>query len=256
MFLLAVTCEKYDIEVHAYCLMGNHFHLVVYCRTPVLSSAMRDLKSRYAVYFNKRYTGTGGVFEGPFVEVPILSDEQLMREIRYAHRNPFDLDPDACLATYRWSSHGIYLGLRPTPKFMCTLVGHDLFGPDYRELVERPLPTDKVQNRRQTIVAAPGGATIGHAQDRSLATIRREVAHAAGCEIADVRTRSKNGLMGVAVLIAADVGFSASEIAEPFGFTSAGAVRMAASRARRRLAAAADLRSVYDQVAVRLRRAA
>jgi len=256
LFLLSLVCKRYGIEIHAFCLMGNHFHLLPYCPSPVLSAAMRDLKSRYAKYFNARHNGSGPVFEAPFVEVPILDDEHLMVEIRYIHRNPLDLDPTACLATAPWSSHGIYLGLRPKPLWMQTRVGLELFGPSYRHNVETPRDSDKVQNTVRPIVDSPGASTIGHGAECSLAAIRQEVATAAGCELIDVRTRSHNGLIGVAVLVALDVGFSAAEIAEPFGFNSKGALHMAAKRARERLVSDPEVSLVHDQVQRRLRPAA
>ena len=63
MWILAAACKRYGIQVHAFCLMGNHFHLVLFCAEPNLSAAMRDLKSRFAKYFNCRHKGTGPVFE-------------------------------------------------------------------------------------------------------------------------------------------------------------------------------------------------
>jgi len=256
LWLLGTMCRQHNIEVHAYCLMGNHFHLVLYCPEPVLSAAMRDLKSRYARYFNERHNGSGPVFEAPFVEVPVLSDEHLQTEIRYVARNPLDLDPNICLASYRWSSHGIYLGLRPRPTWMQTRIGHELFGPSYRSDVETPRASDKIQNNVQPIVTSPGDATIGVAEDWSLAGIRREVAHAAEEDVAEVRTRSHNGLLGVAALLATAQGFTAAEIADPYGFGSPSAVRMAIKRTRKRLCTDADLGSTYELAAGRLRQAA
>lgn len=155
MYLLIATCERYRIEAQAFCLMGNHVHLVLYCPEPVLSAAMRDLKSRYAKYFHRYHKSSGPLFEAPFLEVPILTDEHLMTEVRYTHRNPLDLDATVCLATCQWSSHGIYLGLRPEPSFMNTSVVRELFGPNYRLEVERPRPNDKVQNRVRPIIDMP-----------------------------------------------------------------------------------------------------
>ena len=257
MHLLAAVCKRYGIDVHAYCLMGNHLHLVVYCPSPALSDAMRDAKSRYAKHYNQRHRGTGPVFEAPFVEVPILDDDHLLIEVRYAHRNPLDLDPNACLASYPWSSHGIYLGLRPQPHFLVTHVVHELFGPDYQRIVEEPLPHDKVQNLVRPIVRSPGERTIGQGEDWSLAGIRQEVASAAEVELVEVRTRSHNGLCGLAVVLALDVaGFTYGEIADPYGYNSADAVRMTAKRTRRRLTTDDELRHVRDLVMRRLPTAA
>ena len=262
MYLLIATCERYQIEVQAFCLMGNHVHLVLYCREPVLSSAMRDLKSRYAKYFHRHHKSSGPFFEAPFVEVPILSDEHLKTEVRYTHRNPLDLDSGVCLATCLWSSHGIYLGLRPEPPFMNTSVVRERFGPNYRLEVERPRPSDKVQNRLLPLVAlpkvtSPGEHNFSVGEDWSLAGIKREIANAAGCDLDEVRPRCHNGLLGLAVVTALDEGrFTPSEIAEPYGYSSTQAVHMAARRTRRRLEDDDDLRRVHHAVQQRHRRAA
>ncbi|MBT5757802.1 MAG: hypothetical protein HOI41_22850 [Acidimicrobiaceae bacterium] len=262
MYLLIATCERYRIEVQAFCLMGNHVHLVLYCPEPVLSAAMRDLKSRYAKYFRRYHKSSGPLFEAPFLEVPILTDEHLMTEVRYTHRNPLDLDATVCLATCQWSSHGIYLGLRPEPSFMNTSVVRELFGPNYRLEVERPRPNDKVHNRVRPIidvpkVTSPGEHNFSVGKDWSLAGIKREIANAANCELVDVRPRCHNGLLGLAVAIALDLGrFTPSEIAEPYGYSSAQAVQMAARRTRRRLEDHDDLRRVHHLVQQRHRRAA
>jgi len=233
--------------------MGNHFHLVLYCPDPILSAAMRDLKSRYAKSFHKAHNSSGPLFEAPFVEVPILDDEHLMVEVRYAHRNPLDLDPNACLASAPWSSHGIYLGLRPRPTWMQTRVVLHLFGPTYRRDVESPRDSDKVHNIVSPIVATPGDATIGAASDWSLSRIRRAVAAAADCDLVEVRPRTHNGLNGLAAVLAMDVaGFNASEIADPCGFKSAGAVRMAAHRTRTRLKNDPGLARTHREALARL----
>jgi REP element-mobilizing transposase RayT len=255
LHLLGSACDRYGLEVNAYCLMGNHLHLVVYCPDPVLSSAMRDLKSRYAVAFNKRHHGTGPVFEAPFVEVPILDDGHLITEIRYAHRNPLDLSPDTCLRSYPWSSHGVYLGLCPEPAFMNTRIGRELFGPDYRSIIETPRPQDEVQNRPMATVTSPGDVTVATTEDWSLAGIIRAVALAAECPPGDVRPGQRNGLIGAAVLVALDVGYTAAEIAEPFGYRTSGAVRMAARRARTRPDEDRDA-MIYRTVVSELRRSA
>ena len=255
--LLAAVHKRCGIEVHAYCLMGNHFHLVVFCPDPVLSAAMRDLKSRYAKYYNKRHKGTGAVFEAPFVEVPVLDDEHLKKEIRYVHRNPLDLDPHACLADFPWSSHGVYLGLRPQPRFMRTRIVRGLFGPNYRLDVEAPRPSDKVQKSIRRSVTSPGEVTHGVVDDWSLASILREVAHAANVELGKVAPGERNGLIGVAVLMASDyAGFTTEEIMNPFGYRSASAVRMAAKRARAALENQPRLQRIYDDVLTRFNTAA
>lgn len=64
--LLDIINEKYGIEIHAYCLMGNHYHLLVHDVTNTLSLAIRYLNSQYAYYFNHVRGRDGCLFRGRF----------------------------------------------------------------------------------------------------------------------------------------------------------------------------------------------
>jgi len=253
--LLRRVCRCYQIEVVAFCLMGNHFHLVLYIPRANLSAALRDLKSLYATGYNERHNRTGPVFGSRFFSKVITDERQLLDTVRYTHRNPLDLDPSTNLANYRWSSHRMYLGLTPHPEWLKPNIALEMFGLDYQTLVETPRPEDKVQNLRGRIVRAPGAKTIRSAP--SLAEISIAVAHAAGTDLSDVRPRAHNGLIGIAILIAADIsGFAATEMANPYGFRSSAAVAKQMQRTRARLAADERLASVRDQALGLLNQAA
>ena len=245
--LLARVCRRYGVEVLAYCLMGNHFHLVIYVPNANLSDALRDLKSAYGTSYNKRHGRTGPVYGARFWSKVIGDDEHLLDEIRYNHRNPLGIDPHISLAHYEWSSHGIYLGLRPCPPWMHPELAQDMFGPNYQHTVETPRHSDKIQNRPGQIVHAPGAWTIR--SEPSLSEILLAVAHCADAEVTDVAPSLHNGLIGIAILVASDLGgFSAEEIAEPFGFRTRGAVQKQLQRARQRVSADATSAALLSAV--------
>jgi putative transposase len=77
------------IELVAYALLPNHFHLLVKQNSPMLNSFMNSLGTRYAMYFNKKYKRTGVLFEDVYKAVRVESDEQLLHLSRYIHQNPF-----------------------------------------------------------------------------------------------------------------------------------------------------------------------
>lgn len=76
------------VDLNAYCLMSNHFHLLVYRRDiDGVSKLLRTLATAYTMYFNKRYRRRGPLFESSFKAVPVIRDEQLMHITRYIHLN-------------------------------------------------------------------------------------------------------------------------------------------------------------------------
>lgn len=109
--LLALYTHKTSVEVHAYCLMGNHFHLLVRSPEGNMSEMMRLLSGCYARYFNDRYGKDGGLCRGRYKSVLVDSDSYLLSVSRYIHRNPLAFWKRP-LRSYAWSSYPMYLGHR------------------------------------------------------------------------------------------------------------------------------------------------
>ena len=110
VFFLAVLRDaalKYQLDVHSYMLMTNHFHLVATPRQPTaVSMAMQVAGSRYVRYFNRRYSRTGTLFEGPFKSMVIDSEAYWFTCMRYVELNPVRAGLVSDPAQYRWSSYG------------------------------------------------------------------------------------------------------------------------------------------------------
>jgi putative transposase len=100
-----------DASLVAWCLMGNHVHLLVRSQPDDLSRIMHQLCMRYAQYFNRVTGHTGHVFESRFFNQPISTDSQLLAAVRYIHLNPVKAGI-AAFDAYRWSSHREYVGER------------------------------------------------------------------------------------------------------------------------------------------------
>lgn len=103
-----------EIELHAFCLMPNHFHLLIHqTNRDSITNFMRALITSYVMYFNKRYKRVGSLFQGNYKGVLVTSDPYVLHLTRYIHCNPRSLsagsDP-AVLESYPYSSYPYYLG--------------------------------------------------------------------------------------------------------------------------------------------------
>lgn len=120
-FTLANLSEKTSIcRIHAYCLMTNHFHLLMEQKTEVpISLFVARLQNSFAKYFNLKYSRIGALFGGRFKALRINSDEQLLQLSKYIHRNPIVAGLTRKLGDYPWSSYSSYISQISKP-FVCT----------------------------------------------------------------------------------------------------------------------------------------
>jgi REP element-mobilizing transposase RayT len=85
---LNVVREEYAWTLHAYCLLPNHYHLVIEAKQNDLSGGMHKLNGRYARRFNQRYDRAGHVFQNRFSSYVIESEEHFLRALEYVRANP------------------------------------------------------------------------------------------------------------------------------------------------------------------------
>lgn len=96
-----------SLELVAYCLMPNHYHLLVYLKEEAgIERLMRSVMTAYSMYFNKKYKRVGGLFESRFLASRISSEAYWQHISRYIHLNPIDLQVD--YLTYPHSSVEYY----------------------------------------------------------------------------------------------------------------------------------------------------
>lgn len=113
------------IKLIAYCLMPNHFHLMVKQSTErAITEFMQALSNSYVRYFNEKYERTGPLFQGRYRAVLVEDEPYLLHLTRYIHLNPSELEEleleevrpasRSDLVGYPYSSHGDFLGKRKT----------------------------------------------------------------------------------------------------------------------------------------------
>lgn len=115
---LASATERYGAIVHAYCLMSNHYRLLL--ETPVgnLSQIMRHINGAYTTYFNIKRKRAGHLFQGRYKAILVEFDEYAMELTRYLHLNPVRAGMVARPEEYCWSCYQSYIGLRPSPDWL------------------------------------------------------------------------------------------------------------------------------------------
>jgi len=126
---LAAAVTQFELRLHAYCLMPNHYHLVLGTPHGNLSRALGWLQTTYTARFNARHRRRGHLFQGRFKAQLVEADEYGQWLVEYVHLNPVRPRQKSALvpaeraeelAQYRWSSHRAYAGLeRRVPAWLC-----------------------------------------------------------------------------------------------------------------------------------------
>ena len=107
--LLKDSCEMWKMRVAAYCLMPNHYHLLVQTPNANISRCMRHIDGVYTQRFNRNHQCDGPLFRGRYKSILIDADHYLLQLVRYIHRNPLKAALIDDMDRYEWSSHGGYL---------------------------------------------------------------------------------------------------------------------------------------------------
>ncbi len=128
--LLAAVSRGTDWLILAYCLMANHFHLVIQAGKQGASDAMQVLNGEYSRRTNHRYRRSGHLFENRFYSERIKTDAHLLSACRYVDRNPCEAGICGDPAAFRWSSYAATVGDIHPPAFLAVGELLGLFGTD------------------------------------------------------------------------------------------------------------------------------
>ena len=122
MFLdtLGQMAERFQLDIAAYVLMGNHYHLLLRTRRANLSKSMQWFGVTYTNRFNSLNSHSGHLFQGRFKSMIVQNDAYLLRLSYYIHRNPVRAGIVERLADYRWSSYANYAFGKKGPDWLNT----------------------------------------------------------------------------------------------------------------------------------------
>ncbi|WP_204151964.1 transposase [Leptolyngbya sp. CCY15150] len=110
--LIRQTFVTHNIDMVAYCLMPNHYHLLVYPKSAHLSQSMKSLSLSYTKAINKRFGRVGALFQGRFQRILVTHSDYLVHLIRYIHQNPVKANLVSQPEEWEFSSYLDYAGLR------------------------------------------------------------------------------------------------------------------------------------------------
>jgi putative transposase len=101
--------EKCEYNIYAYCLMSNHFHLLLKIGKEPLDQIMRRIAGSYVYWYNLKYERIGNLFHDRFKSEPVESDSYFLAVLRYIHQNPIKAGITKDLSSYRWNSYREYI---------------------------------------------------------------------------------------------------------------------------------------------------
>ena len=213
---LAVAAHLDGLLCHAYCLMENHYHLLVETPRANLDDAMQRLNGTYAMRFNRHHERTGHVFQGRYGAKLITDDDYALTVVRYIAANPVQAGLCAVPEDWRWSSYAATAGLAPRPAFLTTTGAGLVRGPRRVPAVRRRRARTRPGSRiaqpwrdlvptrdPQPIADGPPDARLFARRDR-----RRTSASIAARSCAPSAATTQRATLGSDPVVAQEVGVS------------------------------------------------
>lgn len=278
---LEKVVDRFAIIIHAYCLMSNHYHLLLQTSQANLSSAIQWLNVSYAVFYNRKHDRTGHLFGGRFRAILIEADEYLASLSRYIHLNPVRSRMVRRPQDYPWSSYPAIVGSVQRPDWLDTRSLLSYLGDNsrdaikqYREYVEEvdlegvenPAKhtfgglilgeKDFVKRIQETFLATPGDEKeipqLRATRPRiAVETIVQAVCKEFGCDKDQIVAKGlkRNRAREIAISLSrSHCGLSSRALGEFFGGISGAAVTMSCKELNKGLARDKRLRNKMGKV--------
>ena len=227
------VCERFDWRIWAYCLMDNHYHLLVETREPTLSRGMREINGNYTQAFNRRHSRVGHVFQGRYKSLLVEKDAYLLEVSRYIVLNPVKAKICRGAADYRWSSYRHIIGEASAPEWLAVDEALKLFSKEagrarqaYRKFVMEGVGmTDPFEQAGGGIL---GGKSFIAKVTRGLRRPSREVPRKQRVWKSLVDYERENKSRNAAICAAYESGdFTLTQIGDHFGLHYASVSRLA-----------------------------
>ena len=129
-------CQLFNVKLYAFCLMPNHYHLLVCTPSGNLSRFMRHLNGVYTQRFNREHHRDGPLFRGRYKGILVQEDSYLIEVVRYIHKNPLKAKMVERLSQFKWSSHKTYTGKKESFAGLDTNFVLEYFSRNRRKAIE------------------------------------------------------------------------------------------------------------------------
>ncbi|MBV1907672.1 MAG: transposase [Kangiellaceae bacterium] len=146
---LAEVTKEYHAVIHAYCLITNHYHLLIETPKANLGQIMKHVNGLYTQRYNRKYKKDGALFRGRYKSILVDEDAYLLQLTRYIHRNPVEVKKKMVkqLSDYRWSSYPAYITQTKAADWLYgektyQMLGHRHRYKGYSDFVEKGIDED------------------------------------------------------------------------------------------------------------------
>jgi len=158
--LLCFYVKSYGIILHNYCLMPNHYHLLIETSTDNLSKFMRQLNMNYAIYFNKKYKRAGHLWQGRFKSWFVTDEAYLYTLMLYIEQNPLKAKMVKNMEEYPYSSYHHFLNYKEIPECLhqaWVVQNHKDDSESIKAMIESTVDTSVLQELKKAsnLIEAP-----------------------------------------------------------------------------------------------------
>ncbi len=271
---LAEAHERFAAQIHAYCLMSNHYHVLISTPLANISRIMRHVNGVYTQRYNRFKKTDGPLFRGRFKSIIVDADAYLLQVSRYIHRNPIETKTPLVknLEAYQWSSYPSYIGKSAAPTWLDRELTYQLLGKaqrysGYQQYVEQGVDEEikEYYGRGNTLSVIGDKAfreslleeqaeqqkqptpVIIHGKPDIVGIMQSVSTHYKipfeQIQKPQIGVRSSNLPRKYAMYLAQQVGYRLQEIGEAFGVNHTGSVSHALTDVRQRLQQNVKLRN-------------
>ena len=202
--------KEIDFELYAYCLMGNHLHLLIKEGNEEIGSTMKRIGVSYAYWYNWQYNRSGHLFQGRFKSEPVEDDAYFLTVLRYIHQNPIAAGITDDLEKYKWSSYKEYI---KQSRIVNTNFGLRLFSPDKAKAIAEFRAFHKEITNEKCLDIGEEKRTLSDKEIRELVLSKYNI------ELAKIQNKEQGLQDEIIRYLKEEEGISLRQLARLTGFT-------------------------------------
>ncbi len=203
------SASQYHFVLHAYCLLNNHYHFLLETKEKNLSLLMRQINSKYSIYFNKKYQRVGPLWQGRFKSWYVYDDAYLFSLIKYIENNPVQAGLSQKMGDFKYAS-SYFLNLRKADEAVMRCFDSNLIRSLESELSLLGASKNIISEKDEAQLAALHQAKF-KTQDQTVVRLKKRLLNDYELLRCDISVRNDN------IVKAVFDGYRQSELAEYLG---------------------------------------